>query len=231
MAKVSPSIFSTVNQFFVTSPPLFFLSYYTVSASATGCIPNTVGAVPKYQMTLCQRPSVRRKTLPLVVNLFFGILLPPFFNHQHYSKGLTYVQLNVPNRAEKKLSAFWWFYTYLGQGVFSRPFSLFIAAQFLRWGALIYAEEKKRIFRGGAGLSPALCARLDSQALCLPCRKQENSPTPIVTPYRMASLWENLAFTTPSLTPRPQNRPLKIGKLTPCKIPGVAGSAGHCEPG
>ena len=92
-------------------------------------------------------------------------------------------------------------------------------------------RKKKRIFRGGAGLSPALCARLDSQALCLPCRKQENSPTPIVTPYRMASLWENLAPTTHSLTPRPQNRPLKIGKLTPCKIPGVAGSAGHCEPG
>ena len=47
----------------------------------------------------------------------------------------------------------------------------------------------------------------------------------------MALHWENPAFTTPSLTPRPQNRPLKIGKLTPCKIPGVAGSAGHCEPG
>ena len=74
MAKVSPSIFSTVNQFFVTSPPLFFLSYYTVSASATGCIPNTVGAVPKYQMTLCHLPSVRRNTLPFVVNLFFGMV-------------------------------------------------------------------------------------------------------------------------------------------------------------
>ena len=47
----------------------------------------------------------------------------------------------------------------------------------------------------------------------------------------MALHWEDSAFTTPSLTPRPQNRPLKIGKLTPCKIPGVAGSAGHCEPG
>ena len=47
----------------------------------------------------------------------------------------------------------------------------------------------------------------------------------------MALHWENPAFTTPGLTPRPQNRPLKIGKLTPCKNPGVAGSAGHCEPG
>ena len=81
------------------------------------------------------------------------------------------------------------------------------AAQILRWGTLLNAEEKKRIFRGGAGLSPALCARLDSQALCLPCRKQENSPTPIVTPYRMASLWENLAPTTHSLTPRLFYRP------------------------
>ena len=47
----------------------------------------------------------------------------------------------------------------------------------------------------------------------------------------MALHWKNPAFTTPSLTPRPQNRPLKIAKLTPCKKPEVAGSAGHCEPG
>ena len=45
------------------------------------------------------------------------------------------------------------------------------AAQFLRWGTLLNAEEKKKIFRGGTGLSPAFCARLDSQALCLPCLK------------------------------------------------------------
>ena len=92
-------------------------------------------------------------------------------------------------------------------GRFLWAYSLFTLPQFLRWGTLLNAEEKKRIFRGGAGLSPALCARLDSQALCLPCRKQENSPTPIVTPYRMASLWENLAPTTHSLTPRPFYRP------------------------
>ena len=47
----------------------------------------------------------------------------------------------------------------------------------------------------------------------------------------MALHWENLSSTTPSLTPKPQNRPLKIAKLTPCKKPEVAGSAGHCEPG
>ena len=47
----------------------------------------------------------------------------------------------------------------------------------------------------------------------------------------MALRWENPAFTTHGLTPRPQNRPLKIAKLTPCKKPGVAGSAGRCEPG
>ena len=47
----------------------------------------------------------------------------------------------------------------------------------------------------------------------------------------MALHWENLSSTTPSLTPRPPNRPLKIVKLTPCKKPEVAGSAGHCEPG
>ena len=64
---------------------------------------------------------MRRKTLPLVVNLFFGIFLPPFFNHQHYSKGLTYVQLNVPNRAEKKLPHLLVVFTYLGQGDFLGP--------------------------------------------------------------------------------------------------------------
>ena len=40
----------------------------------------------------------------------------------------------------------------------------------------------KEVFLRGAGLSPAFCARLDSQALCLPCRKQENFAIPIVTP-------------------------------------------------
>ena len=56
-------------------------------------------------------------------------------------------------------------------GRFLWAYSLFTLPQFLRWGTLLNAEEKKRIFRGGAGLSPALCARLDSQALCLPLPK------------------------------------------------------------
>ena len=47
----------------------------------------------------------------------------------------------------------------------------------------------------------------------------------------MALHRENPAFTTHGLTPRPQNRPLKIAKLTPCKNPVATGSAGHCEPG
>ena len=65
----------------------------------------------------------------------------------------------------------------------------------------------------------------------LPLDLQKIAATPIVTPWRMALHWENLSSTTPSLTPRPPNRPLKIAKLTPCKKPEVAGSAGHCEPG
>ena len=65
----------------------------------------------------------------------------------------------------------------------------------------------------------------------LPLDLQKIAATPIVTPWRMALHWENPAFTTHGLTPRPQNRPLKIAKLTPCKKPEVAGSAGHCEPG
>ena len=92
-------------------------------------------------------------------------------------------------------------------GRFLWAYSLFTLPQFLRWGTLLNAEEKKRIFRGGAGLSPALCARLDSQALCLPCRKQENFATPILTPHKMALHWENLTLTTHSLTPRPVYRP------------------------
>ena len=56
------------------------------------------------------------------------------FNHQHYSRGLAYVHPYVPNRTEKNLPAFWWFYTCLGRGVFSRPFSLFIAAQLIPSG-------------------------------------------------------------------------------------------------
>ena len=46
----------------------------------------------------------------------------------------------------------------------------------------------------------------------------------------MALHWKNPAFTTPSLTPRPQNRPLKIGKLTPWKNPSTTGSAGRSDP-
>ena len=65
----------------------------------------------------------------------------------------------------------------------------------------------------------------------LPLDLQKIAATPIVTPWRMALHWENPPSTTPSLTPRPPNRPLKIAKLTPCKKPEVAGSAGHCEPG
>ena len=65
----------------------------------------------------------------------------------------------------------------------------------------------------------------------LPLDLQKIAATPIVTPWRMALHRENPASTTPSLTPRHPNRPLKIAKLTPCKKPEVAGSAGHCEPG
>ena len=133
MAKVSPSIFSTVNQFFVTSPPLFFLSYYTVSASATGCIPNTVGAVPKYQMTLCQRPSVRRNTLPLVVNLFFGILLPPFLT----TNTTGYVgPMSTPSfqTGRRKISPPFGGFTPAWGGEFFTGLFFVYAAQILRWG-------------------------------------------------------------------------------------------------
>ena len=62
-------------------------------------------------------------------------------------------------------------------------------------------------------------------------KRPKLATTPIVTPWRMALHWENLSSTTPSLMPRPPNRPLKIAKLTPCKKPEVTGSAGRCEPG
>src|SRR5699024_2967305 len=75
----------------------------------------------KYQMTLCQRPSVLLNTLPLVVNLFFGIFLSPSLNPQHYPICSSYVQPYVLNHVEKKLPAFWWFYTHLGRGDFFGP--------------------------------------------------------------------------------------------------------------
>ena len=40
----------------------------------------------------------------------------------------------------------------------------------------------------------------------------------------------NFAFLTPSVTPRPQNRPRKTGKLTPGKNPSTTGSAGRSDP-
>ena len=40
----------------------------------------------------------------------------------------------------------------------------------------------------------------------------------------------NFAFLTPSVTPRPQNRPRKKGKLTPGKNPSTTGSAGRSDP-
>ena len=40
----------------------------------------------------------------------------------------------------------------------------------------------------------------------------------------------NFAFLTPSVTPRPQNRPRKTGKLTPVKNPSTTGSAGRSDP-
>lgn len=40
----------------------------------------------------------------------------------------------------------------------------------------------------------------------------------------------NFAFLTPSVTPRPPNRPRKTGKLTPGKNPVTLGSAGRSDP-
>ena len=40
----------------------------------------------------------------------------------------------------------------------------------------------------------------------------------------------NSCFLTPSVTPRPPNRPRKMGKLTPGKNPGTTGSAGRSDP-
>lgn len=40
----------------------------------------------------------------------------------------------------------------------------------------------------------------------------------------------NFAFLTPVVTPRPQNRPRKTGKLTPGKNPSTTGSAGRSDP-
>lgn len=155
MAKVSPSIFSTVNQFFVTSPPLFFLSYYTVSASATMCIPNTVGAAPKYQMMLCHLPSVRRNTLPLVVNLFFGISLPPFLTTNSTLEGWPMSTPTLRTGRRKNAPTFGRFTPTLGGEIFLSLFFVY-AAQFLRWGWPSLMQRKRRGFqkRGFGGEGP-----------------------------------------------------------------------------
>ena len=107
-------------------------------------------------------------------------------------------------------------------GSFTKSFSLFTLLQFLRWPQLLGRRKNSQpgwivrlhfysviwlLNNGVTGLSPALRARLDSQVLCLPCRKQEISAAPILTPYRMALHRGNLAPTTHSLTPKPFYRP------------------------
>jgi hypothetical protein len=92
---------------------------------------------------------VHLKTLPLVVNLFSAWWFLPsgyFINYQHYSKGLTYVQLNVPNRTEKNLHVFWWIYTYLERGVFSRRFLCLLRRKFCNGESFFSAEEKENSF-------------------------------------------------------------------------------------
>ena len=88
----------------------------------------------KYQMTLCQRPSVRRNTLPLVVSLFCGMVDNPpsgcFINHQHYRIAPAYVQTYVVSGVEKISSGFWWFYTCLGRGYFYRPILCLLPCNF-----------------------------------------------------------------------------------------------------
>ena len=113
-------------------------------------------------------------------------------------------------------------------GSFLKSFSLFIPAQFLRWPCLVISREKKE---GGSGLSPAFCARLDSRALCLPCRKQENSATPILTPWRMAPHRKNSLPATHSLTPMVSNRLLLFLAVEIPKKPEATGSAGRCNSG
>ena len=52
--------------------------------------------------------------------------------------------------AEKNCPAFWWIYTCLGQK-FPLGSILCLVAQFLMWGTLLNAEEKKGISKRGFG--------------------------------------------------------------------------------
>lgn len=60
------------------------------------------------------------------------MLIASFLSYQHYRICVTYVQPYVPTQTEKKLPAFWWFYTTWDEEFFHRPI-LCLAAQFLRW--------------------------------------------------------------------------------------------------
>ena len=165
-------------------------------------------------MTLCHLPSVRRNTLPLVVNLFFGIFLPPFLttNTTGYVGPMSTPSFQIGRR--KISPPFGGFTPTLGREFYEVLFFVY-APQILRWESPLWAEEKRSFFpaknslcRGlGVPGSPRRVRTAYSRTLCLPCRKQKNSTTPIVTPWRTALLWENPAPTTHSLTPRLFYRP------------------------
>ena len=53
--------------------------------------------------------------------------------------------------AEKNRSAFWWFYLHRWARKFALDLFFVYAAQILRWGTLLNAEEKKGISKRGFG--------------------------------------------------------------------------------
>ena len=102
--------------------------------------------------------------------------------------------------AEKKFPAFWQIYTYLGRGDFYRPI-LCLAAQFLRWGTLLNAEEKKGISKRGSGLSPANCARRTAGRSACPADSR-NRQNPYRDTVENGSTLGNFGIHDPQLDPK-----------------------------
>ena len=108
----------------------------------------------KYQMTLCQRPSVLRKTLPFVVSLFCGLVggssLQLFSSTTNTTLEGAAMSSPMLRTGRRKISPpFGGFTPADGRGYFYGPI-LCLAAQILRWPWLGIGAEK----RGGSGGSP-----------------------------------------------------------------------------
>ena len=85
-----------------------------------------------------------------MVNLFFGILLPPFLTTNTTLEGAA---MSTPSfrTVRRKIAPPFGEFTPAWGGEFFTGLFVVYAAQILRWGTLLNAEEKKGISKRGVG--------------------------------------------------------------------------------